>query len=369
MPTNNITNARNQIPTIDVNLVTIETPAGEYGFDTANQIEVEAQTDEQDAVRLVVKGRLRAQKPKEVTITGHQITLHDNVFIPELVKTLQGGTIYYYTDATHTDITTEPTDFGFAKYTPPLAGSNDKGEVFGLNAYSAIYNAAGVITGYEKTHYPNCQGVPVAFNSEDGTFRAPEYTINSAPNTGEAPYEISTVSSLPVLIGEYNTEGPGKEITLHTITSSLSNVVSSNSAVSIEDRGAYVTKLTANEGYTVDNVSVSMGGTDITSGAYDAATGNVNISPVTGNIALAASATINTYTITNNLTNATTSNDAASIVHGNAYNATITAESGHTLGDVTVTMGGVDVTSVVATSGVISIASVTGNIVITASAS
>lgn len=369
MPTNNITNARNQIPTIDVNLVTIETPAGEYGFDTANQIEVEAQTEEQDAVRLVVKGRLRAQKPKEVTITGHQITLHDNVFIPELVKTLQGGTIYYYTDVTHTDITTEPTDFGFAKYTPPLAGSNDKGEVFGLNAYSAIYNAAGVITGYEKTHYPNCQGVPVAFNSEDGTFRAPEYTINSAPNTGEAPYEISTVPSLPVLIGEYNTEGPGKQITLHTITSSLSNVVSSNSAVSIEDRGAYVTKLTANEGYTVDNVSVSMGGTDITSGAYDAKTGNVNISPVTGNIALAASATINTYTITNNLTNAKTSNDATSIVHGNAYNATITAESGHTLGNVTVTMGGADVTSVVATSGVISIASVTGNIVITAAAS
>lgn len=364
----NITHAKNQIPTIDVNLVTIEIAAGEFGFDTANQVEVEVQTEEEEAVRLVVKGRLRAQKPAEVTITGHQITLHDNVFIPELVKVLQGGTIYYYTDATHTDITTEQTDYGFAKYTPPLAGSNDKGEIFALNTYSAIYNAAGVITGYEKTHYPNCQGVPVAFNSEDGTFRAPEYTINSAPNTGEAPYEMSTVSSLPVLIGTYNTEGPGAEVIQYNITNNLSNVVSSNSATTIEDRGNYITKLTANTGYTIDNVAVTMGGTDITSGAYDSETGNVNITPVTGDISVTASATVNTYTITNNLTNVTTSNDATSIVHGNAYSATLTADDGYTLGDVTVTMGGTDVTETVETGGVISIASATGDIVITATA-
>lgn len=364
----NVTNAKNQIPTIDVNLVTIEIAAGEFGFDTANQIEVEVQTEEQDAVRLVVKGRLRAQKPAEVTITGHQITLHDNVFIPELVKVLQGGTVYYYTDETHTDITTEQTDYGFAKYTPPLAGSNDKGEVFGLNAYSAIYNAAGVITGYEKTHYPNCQGVPVAFNSEDGTFRAPEYTINSAPNTGEAPYEVSTVSSLPVLTGSYNTEGPGTEIVQYNITNNLSNVVSSNSATSIEDRGNYITKLTANDGYTINSVTITMGGTDVTSGAYNSETGDVSITPVTGDISVTASATINTYTITNNLTNVTTSNEAASIVHGNAYNATLTADDTYTLGDVTVTMGGTDITSSVVTAGVISIASVTGDIVITATA-
>lgn len=192
--------SRNEIPTIDVNLVTITTNTGkEFGFDTANQIEVEVQTETQDAVRLVVKGRLRAQKPEEATITGHQITLHDNVFNPELVKVLQGGKIYYFQDADKQTMSENPTNFGFAKYTPPVAGSAEKGEVFTLNAYSAIYNAAGVITGYEKTIYPNCQGVPVAFSSEDGTFRAPEYTINSAPDTGEAPYEVEWVAELPVL--------------------------------------------------------------------------------------------------------------------------------------------------------------------------
>lgn len=195
-----INKSRNEIPTIDVNLVTITTKAGkEYGFDTANQIEVEVQTETTDSVKLVIKGRLRAQKPEEATITGHQITLHDNVFNPELVKTLQGGKIYYWQDEEKTTMSENETNFGFAKYTPPVAGSAEKGEVFTLNAYSAIYNAAGVITGYEKTLYPNCQGIPVAFNSEDGSFRAPEYTINSAPDTGEAPYEIEWVKELPEL--------------------------------------------------------------------------------------------------------------------------------------------------------------------------
>lgn len=192
--------SRNEIPTIDVNLVTITTRAGkEFGFDTANQIEVEVQTEDTDAVRLVVKGRLRAQKPQESTITGHEITLHDNVFNPELVKVLQGGKILYFQDADKQVTSENPTSFGFAKYTPPVAGSAEKGELFTLNAYSAIYNAAGVITGYEKTMYPNCQGVPVAFNSEDGSFRAPEYTINSAPDEGEPPYEVEWVANLPVL--------------------------------------------------------------------------------------------------------------------------------------------------------------------------
>ena len=192
--------SRNEIPTIDVNLVTITTQAGkEFGFDTANQIEVEVQTEDSDAVKLVVKGILRAQKPKESTITGHEITLHDNVFNPELVKVLQGGTVLYFQDAGKTTTGTTETKYGFASYTPPVAGSAEKGEVFELNAYSAIYNAAGVITGYEKTTYPNCQGEPVAFNSEDGTFRAPEYTINSAPDTGEAPYTVQWVKELPEL--------------------------------------------------------------------------------------------------------------------------------------------------------------------------
>lgn len=78
--------------------------------------------------------------------------------------------------------------------------------------------------------------------------------------------------------------------------------------------------------------------------------------------------TPNTYTITNNLSNASTSNSATSVKEGKSYNATITARSGCELKTVTVTMGGVDITSSVYSNGRISIPSVTGNINITVTA-
>lgn len=71
------------------------------------------------------------------------------------------------------------------------------------------------------------------------------------------------------------------------------------------------------------------------------------------------------YTITKNLTNVSIDNGAASIASGSAYSATLTADTGYTLGEVTVTMGG---ETVAVTDGIISITSVTGNIVITATA-
>lgn len=188
----NVKKSKAEIATIDCCLVTIETIDGEFGFDTSNKIEVEPQIEEEDAVKLVVKGILRAQKPKTSTVTGNEITLSDNVFNPELVLVLQGGEILYDTVDTKKII----------GYNPPAAGSSDKGEVFKLNAYSAQYDASGQIVQYEKITYPNCQGQPVAFGSEDGAFRAPEYTITSAPKTGERPYEIRYVDALPTLTNE-----------------------------------------------------------------------------------------------------------------------------------------------------------------------
>ena len=119
-----------------------------------------------------------------MTVTGNQITLTDNVFNPELVKILQGGTIVYGTGENANKV---------VSYTPPVVGSDDNGDDFILNAYSAQYNAAGQIVNYEKISYPNCKGVPIAFGAVDGEFRAPEYTINSMPDNGVAPYSITYV--------------------------------------------------------------------------------------------------------------------------------------------------------------------------------
>ena len=103
---------------------------------------------------------------------------------------LQGGQIVY------DDVDTDK----IIGYDPPVAGSAEKGEVFTLNAYTAQYGTGGEIIQYEKISYPNCQGIPVAFNSEDGAFRAPEYTINSAPKQGEPPFTLRYVDALPTLV-------------------------------------------------------------------------------------------------------------------------------------------------------------------------
>lgn len=181
----------NEIPTIDVSLVTVSTAenAVEIGLNTSSKIAVNIQSETVDAVKLVIKGVLIAQKPPVTTITGNIIVLTDNVFNPELVKILQGGTITYK----------EGSSGPISKYEPPVAGSADKGEPFTLCAYSAIYDAAGLITGYEKITYPNCQGSPIQLQSEDGVFRVAEYTIISAPKTGQAPYTIEYVDELPVV--------------------------------------------------------------------------------------------------------------------------------------------------------------------------
>lgn len=187
-------NRVSEFATIDVVLVvlsqTVNGTTTKYGLNTASKIGVEVQTETKDPVKLVVNGRLIAQKHQQVTVTGNKLTLTDNVFTPEVVKILQGGTIKY----DQTDVTK------VIGYTPPTVGSDTTLDPFEIEAYSARYNAAGTIIGYEKITYPNCKGEPIALNSENDVFRAPEYTIDSAPTSGQAPYDIDYITSLPEFI-------------------------------------------------------------------------------------------------------------------------------------------------------------------------
>ena len=75
-----------------------------------------------------------------------------------------------------------------------------------------------------------------------------------------------------------------------------------------------------------------------------------------------------TSLITNTLTHVTNSDSAVSIQNGTRYLAALTAGEGYVLGTVEVTMGGTDVTATAYSNGVINIASVSGDIVITATA-
>lgn len=73
--------------------------------------------------------------------------------------------------------------------------------------------------------------------------------------------------------------------------------------------------------------------------------------------------------ITKSLTGCTISNSTAQADYGDSYTATITPESGKELTSITITMGGVDITSTAFSGSSINIQKVTGAVVITAVAS
>lgn len=77
---------------------------------------------------------------------------------------------------------------------------------------------------------------------------------------------------------------------------------------------------------------------------------------------------VKSYAITNTLTNCTTNNAVTSVTDGDSYTATLTAADGYALNSVVVTMGGTDITSTAYSGSVITIASVTGDVSIVATA-
>lgn len=191
-----------EIAMIDAALVVMRTRgvnAQTLALDTASQVEVAIATETTDAVKLIIKGKLIAQKKATTTVTGNTLTLTDNVFNFEQAKILQGGTLYYWTTEEKTATQTEKTEFGVAGYEPPVAGSDDKGEAFDLDIYSSVYDTSGDIVQYEKITYPNCTGQPFGVGAQDDTFNVNSITIDSAPAKGQAPYSIMTVKELPVV--------------------------------------------------------------------------------------------------------------------------------------------------------------------------
>lgn len=76
--------------------------------------------------------------------------------------------------------------------------------------------------------------------------------------------------------------------TQYTITNTLTHCMNSNSATAINEETAYSGTLTADTGYIIGTISVTMGNTDITSTAYDSSDGSISIASVTGNIVITA---------------------------------------------------------------------------------
>lgn len=82
----------------------------------------------------------------------------------------------------------------------------------------------------------------------------------------------------------YTESEGGTTDTYYTITYTLNQATSSNSTKSIKKGSSYSTIVAANEGYNVKNISVVMGGTDISNTVIRGS--NINIPNVTGNITI-----------------------------------------------------------------------------------
>lgn len=184
--------------------------------------------------------------------------------------------------------------------------------------------------------------------------------VDSEGSTAILSYNIS----IPEVTGDIVITADGI-IRSYYVDKSFSRVTGSNNASKITHGSSYTNTLTAYSGYKISSVKVTMGGTDITSSAYNSSAGVISISTVTGDIVITATAIAATYSVAYNLTNVTSSNTSTA-VSGSGYTTALTPDWG--MKSVKVTMGGSDVTSTAynSSTGVVSIATVTGDIVITA---
>lgn len=164
----------------------------------------------------------------------------------------------------------------------------------------------------------------------------------------------------------------GTPETLHwyqPITTTLTDCTISNSSVQIEYGEAYTATITPDTGKEMDTITVIMGGVDITASAVSGTT--ISIAKVTGAVTITATASVPsvTYTIIFNLTNVASSNSQTTISEGKTYTTTLSPTGTYKkLGAITVTMGGTDISASAVSGSTVSIASVTGDIVITCAA-
>lgn len=155
-------------------------------------------------------------------------------------------------------------------------------------------------------------------------------------------------------------------VPIYSITRNLVGCTSNKSVVSIGEGNPYNEVFTALDDYRLAgaSVNITMGGVDITSMYSD---GVLNIAEVTGDIVINVTAElIPVYSISRNLTNCVSDKDVTSIKEGESYTETLTANDGYTLrgGNISITMGGVDISTSLSRTGILNIDNVTGDIVI-----
>lgn len=228
---------------------------------------------------------------------------------------------------------------------------------------TCFYSGTGTDNDARRRNETDWKGLINAINSVSGdTFR--DKCVRFAVGTcGMSLADINAYRAAMI---------SGTPETLHwyqPITTTLTDCTISNSSVQIEYGEAYTATITPDAGKEMDEITVMMGGVDITASAVSGTA--ISIAKVTGAVTITATASVPSvvYSIMLNLTNVASSNSKATISEGKTYTTTLSPTGTFKkLGTIAVTMGGVDISASAVSGSTITIASVTGNITITCAA-
>ena len=170
------------------------------------------------------------------------------------------------------------------------------------------------------------------------------------------------------------------QMNYYSVTNNLTNVTNSNSASSVLEGESYSATLSVSPDYSLTDVQITMGGSNITSSAYNSESHEIYIASVSGNITITASATkIVYYSVMWQLSNVSVSggNQPSTVLGGSTFNYTIqtNSDANYEINSVQVMMGDRDITSTAVTAGgegeksvTITISGVSGNLKIIVSA-
>lgn len=165
-----------------------------------------------------------------------------------------------------------------------------------LVSISAVYTQSGAV--YDTASLDDLKpDLVVTAHYDNGTSETvTNYTLSGTLTTGTSTITVSYGGKTTTF-----TVTVTHAVTQYTITNTLTNCTNSNSATVINELTAYSGTLTADTDYVMGTVTVTMGGTDITSTAYDSSTGGINITSVTGDIVITAVGTEPPITVVSGL--------------------------------------------------------------------
>lgn len=147
---------------------------------------------------------------------------------------------------------------------------------------TSFYSGTATDTVARRRNESEWQGLINAINSYEGdTFR--DRCVSFVLACGFTVSDINTfrkrmINGSPVDIVVAATE--------YTITNSLTGVSSNNSATTITEGATYSATITLDSDKSYSTVQITMGGTDITTTAWNASTNTVSIANVSGNIVI-----------------------------------------------------------------------------------